>query len=262
MKKRKLAIWACISLLLIIMPGFLLYQHYHEQSQQEAQFTELREMAAIHRNMGVDSLPPADLPAGELQDSSSMEEIPTLQDANEDCIGWVQIPDTAVDYPVMQTKTDSEFYLKRDFYGNYSNFGTPFLDARCDAASSRNLIVYAHHMDDGSMFAALDRYKDAGYAKDHPEILLEINGEIRRYAVVASILQTGTYYEGEPSIYQYVDLRQPKEFEEFKEFINSSALIRTKEIIQAEDSFLTLSTCEYSQADGRIAVVARRILTS
>ena len=57
-------------------------------------------------------------------------DLAALQSENPDCVGWLTIPDTSVDYPVVWTPSDPEHYLRRDFYGNYASGGTPFLDGR------------------------------------------------------------------------------------------------------------------------------------
>lgn len=77
-----------------------------------------------------------------------------LFEQNADCIGWICIPGTAVDYPLMHTPEDSEKYLRKDFYGAYSINGVPFLDGRCSLESA-NLIIYGHNMKNGTMFGSL-----------------------------------------------------------------------------------------------------------
>lgn len=78
---------------------------------------------------------------------------------NPDCVAWVRIDDTKIDYPIMQTKDNPEYYLRRNFKKEYSYTGTPFLDAACDMNEGVNLIVYGHNMRDGTMFADLLKYK-------------------------------------------------------------------------------------------------------
>ena len=75
---------------------------------------------------------------------------------NPDCIAWVTIPDTAVNYPVMQREGSNQYYLRRDFYGEYSQSGTPFLDAASDLADPDSpLYIFGHNMKSGTMFADL-----------------------------------------------------------------------------------------------------------
>ena len=73
-------------------------------------------------------------------------------------VGWIKINDTVINYPVMQTKKIPDYYLNHDFYKNESEYGCPYVQANCDVdAPSDNVIIYAHHMNDGSMFAGLEK---------------------------------------------------------------------------------------------------------
>ena len=84
--------------------------------------------------------------------------------ANPDMVGWIKINDTVINYPVMQTKKIPDYYLNHDFYKNESVYGCPYVQANCDVdAPSDNVIIYAHHMNDGSMFAGLENYRSKDY---------------------------------------------------------------------------------------------------
>lgn len=75
-----------------------------------------------------------------------------LNQLNSDCIGWVRIPDTGIDYPVMHTPDEPEKYLNKNYDGYFSYSGVPFLDARCTTYNT-NMIIYGHNMSTGTMFA-------------------------------------------------------------------------------------------------------------
>lgn len=97
---------------------------------------------------------------------------------NPDVVAWVTIPGTKVDYPIVQAHVDDpDFYLHHDPRGRPSVYGTPYLDAGCaegGVLGSANAVVYAHHMDDGTMFAAVSRYStDASFAKSHERVLVQ-----------------------------------------------------------------------------------------
>lgn len=104
------------------------------------------------------------------------------REVNPDVVGWVTIPGTKVDYPVVQARADDpDFYLHHDLRGRPSVYGTPYLDAGCAEGGllgSADAVVYAHHMDDGTMFAAVSRYStDEGFARDHERVLVQTPGE-------------------------------------------------------------------------------------
>lgn len=92
-----------------------------------------------------------------------------LFEQNRDYIGWLCIPGTTLDYPVMHTPDALLKYLRRDFFGNRSQSGVPFLDWRCTLTDD-NLILYGHNMKSGTMFAGITAYRDQNYRDAHPVI--------------------------------------------------------------------------------------------
>ena len=95
-----------------------------------------------------------------------------LKEMNSDCIGWIYIEDTKVNYPVMYTPQEAEKYLRKNFYGKYSTGGVPFIDIRCPL-NSKNLIIYGHNMKNGTMFGGLKKFLDEDYRKAHKTIEFE-----------------------------------------------------------------------------------------
>lgn len=99
------------------------------------------------------------------------------QKVNPDVIGWITIKGTKVNYPILQAHSDDPaFYLHHDIKGNWSVYGVPYLDADCKGGlfGSSNAIIYGHHMDDGSMFAAVSSYStDKKFAKKHAKVLVQ-----------------------------------------------------------------------------------------
>ena len=93
-----------------------------------------------------------------------------LHEKNKDCIGWLTIPDTLIDYPVMYHPEEVNYYLKRDFFREYSANGSLFLSENCSLKDCDNLIIYGHHMNSGKMFAALEGYRERKFFKEHPFI--------------------------------------------------------------------------------------------
>lgn len=96
---------------------------------------------------------------------------------NPDVIGWVTVPDTQINYPIMQAhEDDPDFYLHHDIYGNWSVYGIPYLDASNEETglfNSKNAVVFGHHMNDGSMFAAFADYSGEQFAQEHQMILVQ-----------------------------------------------------------------------------------------
>ena len=176
-------------------------------------------------------------------------DLAALQAENPDCVGWLTIPDTPVDYPVMFTPDEPERYLRRDFYGNSASGGTPFLDGRNKPqAEGQNLIVYGHNMLDGSMFKPLLQYLTPNFRQTHQDIYLELNGAQYRYQVIAS-LETSS----RSLVYAYTDLSDTAKMESFRSMLLEETGLDT--IPQAE-GYLTLSTCNNQGGNSRLLVIA------
>lgn len=179
----------------------------------------------------------------------SRHDLAALQAENSDCVGWLTIPDTTVDYPVVWTPEDPEHYLRRDFYGAQASGGTPFLDGRNQAqAKGQNLIVYGHNMLDGSMFKPIVQYLDPNFRQAHQDIYLELGGAQYRYQMLA-VLETTV----ESSVYRYTNLSDPAAESDFRSALFQAADL---DVIHHTEGYLTLSTCGDWGGDTRVLVVA------
>lgn len=180
-----------------------------------------------------------------------------LHEENPDCIYWITIPDTVVDYPVMYRPQDKDYYLRRDFYGDALSSGTLYLDEDCDPDRGDNLIIYGHHMNSGSMFAVLDEYKSSDFYEAHPLVELQtLHGE-ETYRIMA-VFTTPVYTGNDFAYYEFTNTGKKEEYDAFVEECQSRSLYDTGVTAAYGQRLLTLSTCEYSQKNGRMVVVAVR----
>ena len=140
---------------------------------------------------------------------------------NNDFIGWIRIDGTNVNYPVMQTPNKPDFYLKRSFDKTYSDYGVPYIDEACMTGISNNLVIYGHHMNDGSMFADLCKYTDANFCREHPTIVLDTLSCLGKYEVVAVFK---FYTNRETFKYNEYTLMDEAQFAEFMENIHARHL--------------------------------------
>ena len=202
------------------------------------------EKLAAQAQSGAEELPPGQAPAA----------YRLLQEQNPDFVGWVQIEGTALNYPVMQTKGEPEYYLRRDFDGEWSPAGTPFLDARCDMEEGAALILYGHHMRDGAMFAAAAEYLEERYFQAHPVLRCDSLTRRREYEVMAVL-----HLEDSPetAANYYALPKDQGAFEAWVERILAGALYDTGVRAQWGDQLLILSTCDEGQSTGRVFVAAR-----
>ncbi len=188
-------------------------------------------------------------------------EYSTLYERNSDLIGWIEIPGTIVNYPVMQTKEDQNFYLRRDFDKEDDVSGLPFLDARSDILDrTTNLLIYGHNMKNGTMFATLLEYKDQSFYEEHKTIVFNTIYEKAEYEIIASFRSSIAYVDEDVfRYYNFIDAATPEEFNSFIENINALTEYDTGITAEYGDELITLSTCDKSIDDGRYVIVAKKI---
>ena len=187
-------------------------------------------------------------------ESNVLPEYRDLLEYNPHLVGWLTIVGTVIDYPVVQTPDRPEYYLYRNFDGEYSDWGCLFADAGCDVANSDNVIIYGHHMNDGSMFASLVDYENRSHWKDHPLIRFDTLTERRTYEIFAVIRTTATLDEGFP-YHRFTDAETEAEFDLFVAECKALSLYDTGIIPEYGDKLLCLSTCEYTRQNGRFVVI-------
>ena len=189
------------------------------------------------------------------------EVLPRLQEQyekNPDLAGWLTIPGTRIDYPVMYSPDEPERYLHANFEVSYSFAGLPFLDAACDTESG-NRIIYAHNMLDGSMFRTLLKYQQKDFWQRNPVISFNTLYEEQEYEVVAAFYDK-VYKKSDTNFkfYQFYDTSDQSSFDEAMAYYREHALYDTGVTAQCGDLFLTLVTCAYQTENGRFVVVARK----
>lgn len=188
-----------------------------------------------------------------------LPEFAELYAMNNDIVGWLTVPNTVIDYPVMQTPDSPDYYLYRNFDKEDNKRGCLYVREVCDVfAPSDNLTVYGHHMRDGSMFGQLEKYRDPDFRQENPCFYFDTLTERHTYQVIAVFLTTASVGEGF-YYHAFVDAQSPEEFDEFVQTCHDLQLYDTGISAQYGDKLMCLSTCEYSQVNGRMVVVAKRI---
>lgn len=223
MKKQKINFCILVFLLSVItiLCGFKIHSELSARNREKQAFDEIASLVSANENDGNKS---EDQPSAESQ-TKKKRNLKELLKQNSDCIGWIYIPGTAVNYPVMHTPDNQQKYLRRDFYGDYSQSGVPFLDSRCNL-SDTNLIIYGHNMRNGTMFSELKNYVNADFRKAHPIIEFETANGIYKFNVI-DVKITDTTDE------------------------------KYNEIYSSDGRFLTLSTCYGNRKSVRILVTAK-----
>lgn len=190
-----------------------------------------------------------------------LQQFAELYRQNSDFYAWIKIPDTPLDYPVMYTPNDGDYYLYRDFQGQDSKHGLPFIDYHASVdPRSTNLLLHGHNMKDGSMFATLAKYQSRAFFNEHPVIEFDTLYETGTYEIFATFLTEIFPDDGEDfRYYQFINADTEAEFNDYVENALRLSLYDTKIRPAFGDQLLTLSTCSYQVSDGRMVVVARKI---
>jgi sortase B len=104
---------------------------------------------------------------------------------NADTVGWIILPDTKINYPIVKSKDNTE-YLTTTFEGQTANSGAIFLDMYCESDfSNQNNIIYGHNMKNGSMFRALNNMTDKEYFWRHHIFCIDIGNGFEEYEVIS-----------------------------------------------------------------------------
>lgn len=179
---------------------------------------------------------------------------------NNDFVGWIKIEDTDIDYPVMQSMYEEEYYIYRDYDKESSSAGTLFVDTSSDLIMSDNVLIYGHNMHTGKMFHDLLEYEDEEFYKKHKTFSFDtIHGD-GTYEVIAAF-RTKIYavdYTGF-KYYQFFDAATEEEFMNYVKNCVSMTPYTIANDVKYGDKLLTLSTCAYHTENGRFVVVAKKI---
>lgn len=210
-----------------VLSGVKIHSELKERQKEKKDFASVAEIA---------KLPMTEAPAESVTDTETEtsaepteqpvaeHNIQALIAENGDCIGWLSIDGTSISYPVMYTPSEPQKYLRRSFYGQYSQSGVPFLDGRC-STDGGNLIIYGHNMKNGTMFSDLKKYLNTDFLNAHRTVRLETADGVCLFTVT-EVLKTNT-----------ADPRYDR--------------------ISCEDGrHLILSTCYGSGKDGRLLIIA------
>lgn len=177
---------------------------------------------------------------------------------NTDMVAWLKIEGTNINYPVMQTPQNPDYYINKNFYKQDSSWGTPYMEEECDINSSSNLIIYGHHINNYRMFGELENYKDKKYYNNHKVIKLITERDVREYEIV-TVFKTTVYEENEFKYYEFINYKIQQQLDDFINQCESKAFYNTGVKCTGGDKLITLSTCEYSSKNGRLVVVAKEI---
>ena len=184
-----------------------------------------------------------------------------LQVENSDVKGWIKINDSNINYPLLQGN-DNDYYLNHNYQKEYSNYGSIFIDkdSNLDNVNS-NVIIYGHSMKDKEMFQNLLNYANKEYYENHKIIEIYTNNETRKYEIV-TVFKSRVFYQDEENVFRYYYCQDLSSEEKYNDYINNCKdleIYSTGVEAHFGEQLITLITCEYSNDNGRMIVVAKKI---
>ncbi len=196
----------------------------------------------------------------EIDTNNKLLEINNLYNKNNDLVGWLSIDNTATSYPVMHTDNE-DYYLYKDFYKNYYKAGSLYIDKN-NKVNPRdiNLIIHGHNMKNGTMFGLLPRYKKEDYYKEHKTFTFYTLDEKQEYEIISVFLsKIYNINDEEYKYYKFLNTTNEKEYNQYIDFIKENSLYNIELTAKYPDELITLSTCDYTQENGRLVIVGKRI---
>ncbi len=257
MKKTICIILAAVFTVLLGVSGYFIFDYYTEAEKQKQMYDSLVQIVEDSESKAVE-------PIIYSEDKTILSELTELYQQNSDLVGWICIEDTKINYPVMQTVENPNYYLRRGFDRKYTVYGCPYVQEDCDVSKpSDNVVIYGHHMNNGTMFADLEKFKNEAFWQEHKIIDFNTLTEKNKYEVLA-VFKTAVYTDSSDSFkyYRFTDAQSPEEFKSYVDKCKELSLYDTGVSAEYGDKLITLSTCEYSRTNGRLVVVAKKVTES
>lgn len=268
---KKFLYWLLVIILVIttLISGSFVARYLWDAWQQKNEYSALAAQVAASRadiSMPTEAPTSSNTPTQPVQpaepdaptEPTILPEYAALYEENSDLVGWMVIDGTPINYPVMQTPDRVDYYLYRNFKKENNSHGCLYVRESCDVfAPSDNITIYGHHMKDGSMFASLKKFRKQSFWEEYHTIDFDTLYERHSYTVFAVFTTTASIGEGF-TYHMFEDAATEEEFNDFVSTCKSLALYDTGITPTYGDKMICLSTCEYSQENGRLVVMAVR----
>lgn len=254
-KFRKILLYVSI-LIFATSIFYIAYNKYTLYSEEQ-----LNEQIREEKDSSSSSQEEKNIPEKDNEEKRILPQYEKLYEENNDMIGWISISGTVVDYPVMFTPEDPNFYLYKNWNKEESQSGSIFIDGRSNE-DTENIIIYGHKMKNGTMFGSLEKFKDEEYYQQHKYIKFDSIYQERTFQIIA-VSKAVIYYnevpEGEYLFYENVELDSEEEFNQYINFMKQNSYFNIEESATYGDKLITLCTCDYWTQDARLLIVAKEI---
>ena len=271
MKKTVYIVSIVLLLLVFGVSAFMVGSYIVEGKQQEAKYDSLAQIKENAKENATqptaeatqsteETVPEGTFGAVEIRDENGMlVEYGEIYALNDDVVGWIRIDGTEMDYPVMQTPDEPNYYLYRDFDKRDSARGSIYIREECDMNKpSDNITVYGHNMRDGSMFECLNDYVNKETWENNSLIFFDTLYEYHVYKIFA-VFKTEAVVNKGFKYHNMIDAESKEDFDQFIATAKDLSFYETGITPQYGDKIICLTTCEYTLEEGRLVVAAKRI---
>lgn len=238
-----------VFIIVLIISSIYFANYFNKSKEQQQETEELLNTVVAENNIVLEN-----------KENERITQVKALKEQYPDVVGWLEIGGTNINYPVMQG-TDNSYYMTHDYKKKYAKSGSLFLDKDYNwSIPSSNLLIYGHNNKDGIMFQELLKYKDESFYKEHPTFKFTTPEENAEYEIISAFLSR-VYYKSEKNVFRYyyfVHAENEQQYEDYVLNAKKAALYYTGKSAEYGEQLITLSTCEYSQEDGRFVVVAKK----
>ncbi len=233
-----------------------LYKELSEYQESASSYTDLEDYVQLPEAPDIttpDTTTSSE--SGESSEELPMEQInwpvvdfEALQEVNPDCVAWIFIEGTDINYPVVQGD-DNSYYLKHLFEGTWNSSGCIFLDSRvAPELSDRHSIIYGHHMKNGTMFSGLTKYKKQEYYDAHPTAFLitpQANYRIEFFAGYVANVKDDAWK---------LSFESDEDYGKWIAAVTEKSWFESQVIPDETDRIITLSTCSYEFDNARFVI--------
>ena len=245
---KRLAITKMILVVILVVSVTYIFLHFYNSNKNKNLYD------------GMSSIVEKSTETGELDKSVMVEQVKELQKENADVKGWIKIDGTDISYPLLQS-SDNDYYVSRNYKKEKSKYGSIFIAYNSDLKNENShVMIYGHDMKDGQMFAGLVNYIDKSFYDEHPTIRIATDEKEELYQIIY-VFKSRRFNEDETEVfryYRYYEFNAQREIEEYINNCKKEQLYDTETNITS-NQIITLTTCEYSQKDGRLVVVAQKV---
>ena len=261
-KEKFSKIIALVCIVIFVVSVVLLSKYFYNQNKQNDLNSKLQ---AIYSSADSVSSDNSALSSGDLSSNTTMlPSFSELYKLNPEVVGWIEIPDSVVNFPVLQTK-DNDFYLTHDYLKKYSETGAIFADYRYKLTSGKmpdNTIIYGHNTLNGTFFGALHQYKKLDYIKSHPVINFNTLYKESKYKIFACFFVNVDGAQDNGVVFDYhnrIIFQDEADFKSFYDEVMKRTYYNTEVDVKYGDELITLSTCSLEIKNARFVIVARKV---